>query len=190
MRSRSGSVTPGMANADHPRCGVGLSTARFGLRRCWGAGWLVALVLLVALPAQAQYPQDAATAGTSDTTVEMGQRVIIGGEGWKPGSQVALTLRTESLGEARVDPRGNFSTTVAVPEDTPGGERFISVVGTSVGGEPSEIGIRLLVAGSSTEQEVSFTSVNIGLWMLLALGLILVGMLAALGVRRRTSTQG
>lgn len=147
-------------------------------------------IVIFAAPAWAQYPQDAATAGTSDTTVETGQRITIGGEGWDPGSSVELSWPSATLGRARVDRRGNFTTTVTVPEDTSGGERFVSVVGTSVGGEPTEIGIRMLVGGSpaSAGNEVSFTGINIGLWMLGAVGLFLVGILAALGVRRRTST--
>jgi hypothetical protein len=149
------------------------------------------MIFFLSSSAQAQYPQDAATAGTSDTTVETGQRVTIGGEGWDPGSRVELRWPSATLGNAQVDRRGNFSTTVTVPQDTPGGERFVSVVGTSVGGEPTEIGIRMLVGGEpASADEVSFTGVNIGLWLLGAVGLFLVGILAALGVRRRTSTPG
>jgi hypothetical protein len=38
----------------------------------------------------AHYTQNAATAGTSDTSVEPGQRVTLGGEGWQPKSTLRL----------------------------------------------------------------------------------------------------
>jgi hypothetical protein len=137
-------------------------------------------------PALAQYPQDAATAGASDTTVETGQRVILGGEGWEPGSEVALRLPSAELGAFSVDDTGEFSTTVTIPSGVPSGEQFVTVTGTSMGGEPSTIGIRMLVSGSAAaEPEVSFSGGNIALWGLIALAMLLVGIVAVARGRQR-----
>lgn len=164
----------------------------------WASGSILKTLALLGLllsfgpPVKAQYPQDAATAGASDTTVEVGDRVIVGGEGWKPGSTVELRLPSTNVGQARVNRQGEFSTRVTIPDGVPSGEQLIKVSGTSVASEPSEIGIRMIVAGTSVltdEDDVSFTGASIGMWIMLAVGLFLVGILAALQVRRRTSPQ-
>jgi hypothetical protein len=137
----------------------------------------------------AQYPQDAATAGASDTTVTSGEDVTIGGEGWNPGSTVALRLPSFDLGLVPVDEQGQFSTTLTIPADVSKGEQFITVSGTSLGGEPSEIGIRLLVAGpvGAPREDVDYSGSNIILWAGIALGLFLVGAGAVGRVRRRAT---
>jgi hypothetical protein len=153
------------------------------------AGVLVGLSLVVpwgVSPSWAQYPQDAATAGVSDTTVEVGQRVVLGGEGWEPGSRVELRLPGADLGAVEADDRGEFSTTVELPLGVPAGEQFVTVSGTSEGGQPSEIGIRMLVSSSArAEPEVSYSSANILLWGSIALGMLLVGLFAVARGRRR-----
>ena len=70
--------------------------------------------------------------------------------------------------------------------DAPGGEQFVTVSGTSQGGQPSTIGIRMLVAGSAAaEPEVSFSSGNIAMWSLIVIGMLLVGIAAVARGRRR-----
>lgn len=144
-------------------------------------------VVLLASPALAQYPQDAAIAGASDTTVRAGQRVIIGGEGWEPGSRVLLTWQSANLGRAEIDGDGEFSATVSVPLRSRGGEQFVRVKGVSGTGQASEITIRMLVDGATSPgNQVSFTSANITLWGLLALAFFLVGIWAVIRGRRRS----
>ena len=146
---------------------------------CFGLGLLVPR-------ASAQYPQDAATAGASDTTVAEGDRVILGGEGWEPGSQVELRLPSAKLAEAVTDPAGEFSTTVTIPTGVPAGERFVTVSGTSKGGEPSTIGIRMVISSSAAAApEVSFSGGNILMWSLIAIVMLLVGIAAVMRGRRR-----
>ena len=142
--------------------------------------------IVLAPHASAQYPQDAATAGASDTTVAAGEPVVLGGEGWEPGSQVELRLPSADLGVLVADEAGEFTTTVTIPPDVPGGEQFVTVSGTSRGGEPSTIGIRMLVSSSAAaEPEVSFSGSNILLWSLIAIGMLLVGIGAVARGRRR-----
>ena len=143
-----------------------------------------ALALLGAGEALAQYPQDAATAGVSDTTVAAGQRVTVGGEGWEAGSTVTLRLPSTEIGPLPVDARGQFSAPVALPPDVDPGEHVVTVSGTSQGGEPSEIGIRLLVAGGDLGEDVDFSGSNILMWAGIALGLFLVGAVTLARVRR------
>jgi hypothetical protein len=154
---------------------------------------LVASILLalgLATPAFAQYPQDAATAGASDTTVQKGQEVTIGGEGWEPGSVVDLRWPSSQQVEAAVDQQGEFSTTVVVPEGSGAGEQVVRVGGMSGAGEPTEIGIRMLVGGQASGQiEVPYSGLSITMWVLIAVGLFLVGVVSVLQVRRRTLTR-
>ena len=147
----------------------------------------VGLGLGVILPrASAQYPQDAATAGASDTNVAEGDEVVLGGEGWEPNSQVQLRLPSAKLAEVVADASGEFSTTVTIPPGIPAGEQFVTVSGTSKGGEPSTIGIRMLInSTAAAEPEVSFSSGNILMWSLIAIAMLLVGIGAVVRGRRR-----
>jgi hypothetical protein len=153
---------------------------------------VLASILALSVPATAQYPQDAATAGVSDTTVAAGQSVTVGGEGWAAGSTVTLRMPSADLGPLPVDARGEFSAEVTVPVDVDPGEQLVTVSGTSLGGEPSEIGIRLLVAGpvGTPKEDVDFSGSNIILWAGIALALFLVGAGAVGRVRRRAAPPG
>jgi hypothetical protein len=153
---------------------------------------LLGLVLFLGPPVRAQYPQEAATAGASDTTVETGQRITVGGEGWKPSSIIDLTWSSHKVRKARADGHGRFFATLVVPSDASAGESFIRASGVSFGGEPSQIAVRMLVGRAPTSEpkrEVDFSLASLALWTLIAFALFLVGVGAVAQVRRRTPSQ-
>ena len=159
---------------------------------------LLALWLLWAQPVLAQYPQDTATAGASDLSVRAGQRLTVGGAGWAPRSKVRVAWWDSSRDSFRRPHRfavrrsGLFSTEVRVPPGIPPGEHFIKVSGRSIGGGPTEIGIRMLV---SEEKSVAaaprphFSGANLTAWALIAVVLLLVGVGALQQGRRGASLE-
>jgi hypothetical protein len=151
---------------------------------------LAGLGLLLGPPALAQYPQDAASAGVSDSTVEAGQRVTLGGDGWQPGSTVKLRWSRVLEMEVIVGQQGEFSAVVTVPAEIASGEHYISASGRSGQDEPSQVLVRMLVSGSTKARagsEVAFSPAKITVWALMAVGLFLVGLAAVVVGRRRPS---
>lgn len=120
------------------RMTAGLATALLG-------------VLLLALPAAAQYPPvEETTVTVATTVVTAGGTLTISGDGWLPGSTVSLTLLSDpvDLGTAAVDDDGEFSTAVTIPADTPPGDHTIRVAGTGADGAPRTVDLTITVQGS------------------------------------------
>lgn len=68
--------------------------------------------------------------------VEPGDEVRIAGGGFKPGSEVTLTIESEpaTLGTAEADSKGEIDETVTLPEDFPVGDHTVKASGDSATG--------------------------------------------------------
>lgn len=169
---------------------------------------LLLAVLAIGLavsPAAAQYPPPGGGTTVSDTTVVPGQSVGITSPGWKPGSTADLDFLSApvDVGDAGADGQGVIETTVRIPEEASSGEHHIRLTGTGQDGDPRQVRIRLLVlstgagAGGGTgadavEGVVPFTGASVTVWMVFAIALFALGMVALAAGRRgerRRATQ-
>jgi hypothetical protein len=117
----------------------------------------MAAVLLMALPALAQYPPESegATVTVGQTTVQAGGTIPVTGDGFLPGSSVAISLHCPGrdavpLGTATVNADGEFSTEVTIPADTPPGECILRVAGVDADGETVVLDTLITVTAAAT----------------------------------------
>lgn len=110
-------------------------------------------LLLMAVPAFAQYPPEDAEAEVtvSTTTVAPGGTITVVGEDFLPGSQVNITLveTTEVLGTVTVRADGTFSTNVTLPADLAPGTYTLRVSGVDADGEPRVIDTTITVVAAA-----------------------------------------
>lgn len=92
-------------------------------------------------PAPATATASVPTIATSTRSAPGGARVHVGGDGFRPGTIVTISLHSapELLGRAVVDPSGRFSTWVSVPAGAVPGEHHIVATGTSSSGQPAQL---------------------------------------------------
>jgi hypothetical protein len=74
----------------------------------------------------------------SPNTVKAGDKVTVSGNCWKPGSYVALVVKTKKvqlLGIAKVGPNGSFSIKVQIPSNLATGQHKIYAIGLGANGK-------------------------------------------------------
>jgi hypothetical protein len=135
-----------------------------------------ALILLLAGPVRAQYPQ-AADITVSDATLACpGDEFTIAGEGFTPGSTVDIFVDGEPVATVETDEQGDFSATIDAP-DAAAGEHTITA--ESDAGDRATATVTCLAAG------VAFTGADISMGLILLVALVAVGVVALLAGRRR-----
>jgi hypothetical protein len=151
---------------------------------------------VAATSAVAQTYPPVSSALTINVSVALpGQTVTVSGEGADPGAIVVLTFASAPVVVARTtaDGSGKFSATFRVPTDaTPG---LHTVTATSNGVVLASLTLRVLarsVQSAAHEREqgaelLAFTGFNGALKLGLGLGMILVGAVLLLAIRRRRS---
>jgi hypothetical protein len=146
------------------------------VRRIAAALAALAIILLVASPATAQYPQ-AADIIVSDATIACpGDEFTVAGEGFTPGSTVDIFVDGEPVATVEADDQGDLSATVGAP-DAAAGEHTITA--KSNAGDRATATVTCLAAG------VAFTGDDISMGLTLLVALVAVGVVALLAGRRR-----
>ena len=150
---------------------------------------LAAVAVLIAAPASAQYPPDAADIAISDAAIDCpsGETLTITGEGFIP-NEPAVRIFFDGEEIARVFPSddGTFSVTVD-PPGAAAGEHTIQARQFVAAEEPDEIvasATLTCVAGAA----VAFTGANISMGLILLAALVIVGVGALVAARRRSRT--
>ncbi len=90
-------------------------------------------------------------AATGDAISELlrGAAARISGDGFLPGTSVVIELRSDPvvLGEAAVDPNGEFSFDLTIPDDAPLGPHTLVAVGQGLDGGDREVSAAVTVIG-------------------------------------------
>lgn len=149
------------------------------LRKAVALGAIVAVMLLTAAPALAQYPPTPGGLTGSTGTVKPGGTLTISGGGFKPGSTVTIRIDGVVIATVTADESGRISVTVKVPPGTKPGAHTLTATGITPSGTPNVLGLSLAITGVGAD----VGGIPIGL---IALGLILVGG-GALAVAARKS---
>lgn len=162
--------------------------ARVMLRTLVAAGAL--LVLGMQAPALAAYPPPPCNSLTvSATSVAAGGTVTVSGCGFAAGSTVTIGSAGQVLGTVVADSTGAFSTTVTLPANLAVGARTLTATGTAADGTPLVLSASVSVtAASSGGSGIAFSGSNTWPTVLIAGGLLLVGAVLVMTVRRRHST--
>jgi hypothetical protein len=110
-------------------------------------------VLLMAVPAYAQYPPATAeaTVAVSRTVVAAGGTITVTGEGFQPGSQVTVSLVgvVQVLGTTTARADGTFSVDVTIPRNVRPGRYILRVSGTGADGQPRTVDTSITVAAAA-----------------------------------------
>lgn len=154
-----------------------------------GLAVLLTVALLLSAPAQAQtYPPKPPSIGVNDTLVRPGDKVVVSGADWCPGSTVDIFLNGKFITTADVGGDGTFSTSITVPAGTDAGPAEITVEGLDeTCDETRVLGRTITVVLGATESggNLPFTGENVSVWMLVVAGLMVVGAGFAVAGRRR-----
>jgi hypothetical protein len=150
------------------------------------------LTAFLATPVLAQtYPPGAPSVGVSDAIVTPGESITVSGAGWLPGSLVDLTFESApiALGTARVRADGTFSTTVTIPIAASPGTHFIVASGTAADGTQATATTTITVLAAGGGAGAPGTGANLGAGILILAALLVVGVTALVGTRRRLVAQ-
>jgi hypothetical protein len=146
------------------------------VRRIAAALAALAIILLVASPATAQYPQ-AADITVSDATLACpGDEATVAGEAFTPGSTVDIFVDGEPVATVQADEQGDFSATIDAPDAAAGAH---TITAESSAGDRATAAVTCLAAG------VAFTGADISMGLILLVALVAVGVVALLAGRRR-----
>lgn len=156
----------------------------------------VALVVIPARPAGAQYPPLPPTLTISDITLVPGEETTITGSGWEPGSIVSFLLFSDPvrLGTAEVTADTTFTAELEIPDSVAPGTHTLQVRGTDESGAPrvEELTIEVLAAGTDSDDvatagatTLAFTGTSTAVGLGLAAVLLIAGGVALLIARRR-----
>ena len=142
---------------------------------------------------QAAPPGDAIAGQTIDFTPSMastttpfvGEKIEASGIRYCPDENVRLTIGGQFVGDAHTNGAGKFDPQVTVPG--PAGDKLLCGVGAS--GLPHDqdcLTLHVRAAGPNSGPPLSFTGVEIGAIIAVALALLVGGVLFATAGRRRT----
>jgi hypothetical protein len=145
-------------------------------RRIGGALAAPVLILVVASPATAQYPQTADITVSDATLACPGDEFIVAGEGFTPGSTVDIFVDGEPVATVEAEDQGDFSATAGAP-DAPAGDHAITA--ESSAGDRATATVTCLAAG------VAFTGADISMGLILLVALVTVGAVALFAGRWR-----
>ena len=150
---------------------------------------LLAVALLLSAPVQAQtYPPKPPSIGVNDTLVRLGDKVVVSGAVWCPGSTVDIFLDGKFITTADVGGDGTFSTSITVPAGTDAGPAEITVEGLDETCEETRVlgrTITVVLAATESGGSLPFTGDNVSVWMIVVAGLLVVGAGFAVAGRRR-----
>ena len=150
---------------------------------------LLAVALLLSAPAHAQtYPPKPPSIGVNDTLVRPGDKVVVSGADWCPGSTVDIFLDGKFITTADVGGDGTFSTSITVPAGTDAGPAEITVEGLDETCEETRVlgrTITVVLAATESGGSLPFTGDNVSVWMIVVAGLLVVGAGFAVAGRRR-----
>ncbi len=151
---------------------------------------LMSIALLLALPAVAgaqQYPPSSADLTVSDSTPGVGQQISVAGSGFAPGANVVITFESTpvTLATVAADAGGAFSTVVTIPSNATPGVHTIKATGAGAGGGTLVLSAQVTVGGASGGSLAKTGADNIFPLLLVAAGLVLVGGVLIVSVRRR-----
>lgn len=147
----------------------------------------VGLVAWVSMagPASAQYPPGAAEIFLSDASGACpGGIITISGSGWIPlEPAVLVSFDGEEIGRDFPDDEGNFSVTVTLPEAA-AGTHTVTAIQFIAADEPDviEASATFTCVGPAG---LAVTGGSVQVWMLLVLGLAVVGAASLVAGRRR-----
>ena len=162
-----------------------------------------AALLLLAWPvtALAQYPPTSSELTTSTSEASPGDPVTVSGDGFQPGTEVAITFESTPvlLATVRADAAGRFSTVVRIPMDATPGEHTLKATGLGADGRVRVLSARIFIRGTGPTVAVapaatpatprgplSITGLaNLGMIVGIALVLMLLGLLMVARRRRR-----
>ena len=159
------------------------------MRKAVFAAMLLLGVLSAATPAVAQtYPPAPAPLTLSSSTLLPGQTVTLSGGGADPGATVTITFASDPVVVATVvaDGNGDFTATFSVPEDATEGTHTISAISNGV--VLATATVRILASteeNEETEGELAFTGSHTLQWLGVAAGLIALGAVLLVTIRRR-----
>lgn len=148
------------------------------------------LVLVTGSAALAAYPPSTGSLTLSATTVGPGGSLTASGSGCAPGATVALTIASTSqaLGSAVANGSGAFSASVTIPSDISLGAHTIKAVCTAADGGELTLSASITAAsGSSSAGGTAGTGTETWPVVLAGVGLVLVGVVLVVTVRRRRS---
>jgi len=135
----------------------------------------------------------------SDTEVVPGEAIVFSGGGFAANSNINIELRSTpvSLGSTTADDSGNFSVEVVIPPETAPGQHELAAIGVDPDGNPLTVvlPITVVAAGDGSSSSTAggggtlpVTGSDIGRFVGLGLGLILVGGAAVWSARKETSS--
>lgn len=162
-----------------------------GARR--GSG-LVAFALLfipvAVVPAIAQtgqYPPGRAELEVSSSSVAPGGSLTVSGDGFRPGSSVAIDLFSDPVRLATVtaDATGGINTAVTIPTTTSAGQHTIEASGVTPAGEALVLSATITVGGDLVRTGSSSTAPLTAA----GAGLVLLGAAALVVTRRRRASR-
>jgi hypothetical protein len=136
-------------------------------------------------------PITCAHIAVSTTTPHPGQQITVTGSGYQADESITLELHSATvvLAQVSTDANGSFSTSVTIPADTSAGSHLLVAVGgtSSCPVDPITLTIQggAGVEPGSTGRLPAFTGVAIASALLIAAGLLAVGLVAARAGRRR-----
>lgn len=114
---------------------------------------LVALLGGTAAPAFAQYPPISVSGAVSDATLVPGQPLTVSGDGWQPGSTVAIDFLSvpTRIGGATADASGEFAVEVDVPRGATPGAHTVRLSGTAPGRQPRVVNLAVTVVADDDD---------------------------------------
>jgi hypothetical protein len=137
-------------------------------------------------------PGPGASLGVSTTTPFAGEQITVSGANFNASKPVTVNMNTQTveLGTTTTNAAGSFSLKVTIPSDATG-SHSISVSGPAVPTECPPGSIAITIASSSSPKPpLSFTGVEIGALIAVALLLLAGGVLFATAGRRRQHASG
>lgn len=127
-----------------------------------------------------------ATIMSSTTTPFIGEKIEASGIKYCPNENVRLTIGGQFVGNAHTNGGGSFDPQVTVPG--PAGDKLLCGVGASgLSHDQDCLTLHVRGAGTNSGPPLSFTGVEIGAIIAVALALLVGGVLFATAGRRRSS---
>ncbi len=146
-------------------------------------------------PAANNYPPQACGLRLGQSQARRGETVSVGGDGFRPGSNVRIEFRSQpvELKTVTADANGSFDTSIVIPMTASFGEHTIAALGTNPtppGGARELTGRITIVPPAAAGGGGTLPRTGLGSALPLALGgvgLLGIGTVAVVAARRRRS---
>ena len=146
----------------------------------------MALAVFVAAPAFGAYTSGAGALGIP-TTVSAGEAVSLSFSGCAGATAVTVNFDSSSLGSITSDSSGNVNGSITIPSGASAGSHTVTASCADPAGGTLTVSQDVTVAGASTSG-LPFTGATVLPLVFTALGLCVIGGIAAFATRRRRST--